>query len=125
MTLIVVVAAGPALAQSRSGRDPAGVSEGEADATTTAPVLQTRVEATYPAGALRDHIEGSVSVELDVDENGEVTDARVLAPAGHGFDAPVQRAPRKAWSDDMPWLSRKVPMDTWRATSALAAFTRV
>jgi TonB family protein len=97
-TLIVILLvrpARPALAQSRSGRDPAGVSEGEPDATTTAPVLQTHVEATYPAEALRDHIEGSVSLQLDVDENGEVTDARVLAPAGHGFDEAAVAAARQ------------------------------
>jgi TonB family protein len=49
-------------------------------------VLKTRVEADYPPDALRDRVEATVSLELEIDETGAVTSARVLEPAGHGFD---------------------------------------
>jgi TonB family protein len=75
----------PASAQDPTGHDvaPAPV---EASGGATAPVLRTRSEAEYPAEALRDGVEGTVSLELDVDESGNVTGARVLIAAGHGFD---------------------------------------
>ncbi|HTQ43154.1 MAG TPA: TonB family protein, partial [Polyangiaceae bacterium] len=59
------------------------------------PVLRTRAEATYPPDALRDRIEGTVGLEVVVDETGAVVDARVTAPAGHGFDEAALAAARK------------------------------
>jgi TonB family protein len=83
-------------ARSASAQDPAGhqVTAGpasDADATS-APILRTRAEAVYPPEALRDREEGTVSLELQIDENGNVTGARVLAPAGHGFDGAALEA---------------------------------
>ncbi len=51
-----------------------------------APVLKSRATAVYPPDALRDRIEGTVGLELSIDDTGLVTDARVTSPAGHGFD---------------------------------------
>src|ERR1700691_1670134 len=74
---------------ARAQPDPSGgdlaPSASQADAVTP-PVLRTRAEATYPPDALRDRLEGTVGLELDVDERGGVIDARVIASAGHGFD---------------------------------------
>ncbi len=63
--------------------------------TATPPVLRDRVEATYPPQALRDRLEATVSVSMVVDETGHVTDARVVTPAGHGFDEAALDAVRR------------------------------
>jgi TonB family protein len=52
------------------------------------------VDAVYPPDALRDRIEGTVGIELGVDETGRIVSARVTQPAGHGFDAAAMEA---AW----------------------------
>ncbi len=65
----------------------------QADAVTP-PVLRTRADATYPPDALRDRLEGTVGLELEVDERGSVIEARVIAPAGHGFDEAAVAAAR-------------------------------
>jgi TonB family protein len=54
--------------------------------SVTPPVLQSRAEAEYPPEALRARIEATVGLEIAIDETGRVTEARVTAPAGHGFD---------------------------------------
>jgi TonB family protein len=82
---------------ARAQPDPSGgdlaPSASQADAVTP-PVLRTRAEATYPPDALRDRLEGTVGLELDVDERGGVIDARVIASAGHGFDEAALAAAR-------------------------------
>jgi TonB family protein len=60
----------------------------------TAPVLKSPLEAVYPPDALRDRIEGSVGLELILDETGKVSSARVVTPAGHGFDEAALAAAR-------------------------------
>jgi TonB family protein len=52
----------------------------------TPPALKAHDEATYPPDALAQKLEANVGLELLIDENGKVTDANVVAPAGHGFD---------------------------------------
>ncbi|HEY1956500.1 MAG TPA: TonB-dependent receptor [Polyangiaceae bacterium] len=52
----------------------------------TAPTVVSRPDAVYPAAALRDRVDASVGLELDVDVQGHVTGARVTKPAGRGFD---------------------------------------
>jgi TonB family protein len=58
------------------------------------PVLKERATAVYPPDALRDRIEGSVGLELTVDDAGHVSDAHVTSPAGHGFDEAALAAAR-------------------------------
>jgi TonB family protein len=48
----------------------------------------------YPPDALRDRIEGTVGLELSIDDTGRVVDARVTASAGHGFDEAALAAAR-------------------------------
>src|SRR5580692_7689812 len=61
----------------------------------TPPVVRSRAEATYPADALRDRLEATVGLEIVVDDAGHVADARVIAPAGHGFDEAALDTVRK------------------------------
>jgi protein TonB len=72
------------------------------------------VVAAYPVHARADEVEGDVGVEIVVDREGRVVDARVTNPAGHGLDeaaltavrayrfSPAQRAGR-AVRVRMPW----------------------
>jgi TonB family protein len=81
-------------AQPPPGGPGASVAPTATDAVTP-PVLRSRVDATYPPEALRDRLDASVGLEVVVDETGAVTEARVLAPAGHGFDDAALAAVRK------------------------------
>lgn len=67
---------------------------GEPSPSTTAPVLRSEAQASYPEQALRAGLEGSVGLELTIDEQGAVTDVRVTTPAGHGFDEAALEAAR-------------------------------
>ncbi len=70
---------------------------GEADATSELrpPVLEHFVEAEYPEAARRAGIEGTVGLSIVIDEEGKVADARIVRPAGHGFDEAALRAVRR------------------------------
>jgi TonB family protein len=90
------------MASVRSARAQAPASSARTDAAPgaqadalTPPSLRSRAEATYPPDALRDRLEGTVGVEVDVNATGEVSDARVTAPAGHGFDEAALAAVRQ------------------------------
>ncbi len=63
--------------------------------TVTPPALRTRVEAPYPAEALKARAEGTVGLELEVDATGHVTSAKVTSPAGHGLDEAALAAARQ------------------------------
>ncbi|MDP9151632.1 MAG: TonB family protein [Myxococcota bacterium] len=85
-TLAGLLAARFASADEPTGHDVSSAPAPDPNAAATPPVLQSRAEAAYPPEALRAHLEGTVSLELAIDEKGTVTAARVLGPAGHGFD---------------------------------------
>jgi TonB family protein len=61
----------------------------------TPPRLMEKVEAPYPEEAARAGLQGSVMLELIVDERGQVADAKVLVSAGHGFDEAALQAVRQ------------------------------
>ncbi|MET0793496.1 MAG: TonB family protein [Polyangiaceae bacterium] len=63
----------------------------------TAPTLKAHADPIYPPDALRDRIAGSVGLELSIGEGGQVLDAKVVSPAGHGFDEAALTAV-KAWT---------------------------
>ncbi len=63
----------------------------------TPPSLKTHEPPAYPADALRDRVEGTVGLELTIDETGHVTAARVAHAAGHGFDEAALAA-AKTWT---------------------------
>lgn len=57
--------------------------------------LVQSVVAAYPAGARSDDVEGDVGVEIVVDREGRVVEARLSRPAGHGFDDAALAAIRR------------------------------
>ena len=81
VALAVLLAAGAAAAEDGGIESDAGAPD-----VVIAPSIERRVDAAYPAEALRDRVEGTVGLELDVDVSGHVTNARVTTAAGHGFD---------------------------------------
>jgi TonB family protein len=57
------------------------------------PVLKTFVQAEYPEQARAQGLQAAVELELTISSAGQVTDAKVVAAAGNGFDeAAVQAA---------------------------------
>lgn len=58
------------------------------------PALERRAEAGYPEQARRERLEANVGLELVVGEDGRVLDAKVVSPAGHGFDEAALEAAR-------------------------------
>ena len=87
VALVWLVTARPLRAQDpAAGPPPAAPSAAEPNAVAVAPVLQEHSQPIYPAVAQRDGISGTVGLELLVDETGRVVDAKVVQPAGHGFD---------------------------------------
>ena len=52
----------------------------------TPPELETFVDAEYPAEAQKAGLEGEVTLVLEIDETGKVTNATVQQGAGNGFD---------------------------------------
>ena len=91
-TLLAFAFAGTSTARAQ---DPARKADSAAPDTVIPPSLRVHPEAVYPADALRERLAGTVGMELDVDEHGAVSAARVTAPAGHGFDEAAVEAVRK------------------------------
>ncbi|HTB75419.1 MAG TPA: TonB-dependent receptor [Polyangiaceae bacterium] len=90
----------PARAQDPSSPAPSasnsiGHDATDRDSAVTPPSLKSRPDAVYPPDALRDRLEGSVGLEITVDESGAVADVRVTQPAGHGFDEAAIAAVRQ------------------------------
>src|SRR5450432_2128729 len=112
--LALLLSTRPLLAQDPSGGAPLPVASTDANDAAVAPVLQAHPDPVYPADALRDRISGTVGLELIVDENGHVVDAKVVQPAGHGFDEAALAAVR-IWSF-VPARQNDAPI---RATIAL------
>lgn len=82
----------PALGQPRSPEP--GASPASSPAITQ-PELVKFVEADYPEQAKRAGAEADVSLVLEIDEDGLVTKAEVLAPVGQGFDEAAVAAVRQ------------------------------
>ncbi|HLK38293.1 MAG TPA: TonB-dependent receptor [Polyangiaceae bacterium] len=99
--LVGALVAGRSFAQEPAGPgEPGGSAQGaHVDRSPrpppAPPALRTHAEATYPPEALRDRLEATVTLEVEIDEHGDVTGAKVLAPAGHGFDQAALDAVRR------------------------------
>jgi len=76
--------------------DPPAVPAGE-----QAPKALSRVNPVYPEAAKEKGLQGTVTVELVVDEAGKVADARVLKSTDPVFDAPSLEAVRQ-WTFEPP-----------------------
>ncbi len=118
----LLVAAG-ASAQDGEGAVPRGgtgaVARPEKDPADPAkpvvvmPELLQFVDAPYPPEAQTAGVEGDVILKLTIDKDGNVTEAEVLEPAGHGFDEAARQAALKfkfkpATRDGVP-LAVKIP----------------
>ena len=76
-------------APSGTGAGAGGESDEVVHAASSVQVsarLVQSVVAAYPVLARADEVEGDVGVEIVLDREGRVIDARVTHPAGHGFD---------------------------------------
>jgi TonB family protein len=75
---------------AKTAPKPTAASEPAEEAPITKlPVLTHFVEAPYPERARADKLEAVVVLEIDVDENGKVEEARVVGPSaspGYGFE---------------------------------------
>lgn len=87
----------PALAPGRAAAQPTDAPAVPAvvESDLTPPSLEEQHEAVYPAEAKAAHLEASVGLELHVDDRGRVTAAKVIAPAGHGFDEAALAAAKR------------------------------
>ncbi|HEY2732866.1 MAG TPA: TonB family protein, partial [Polyangiales bacterium] len=75
-------------------QDAAVAGSAQTDGALRAPTLERSVEAAYPAEALAQRLEANVGLELTLDDRGQVSAVRVVAPAGHGFDEAASEAAR-------------------------------
>ena len=62
---------------------------------TRSPAVVEPAEPEYPAQARREGLGGHVTLEIEISEKGEVTEAVVTSPAGHGFDEAALAAARR------------------------------
>ncbi|MFL5357657.1 TonB-dependent receptor domain-containing protein [Archangium sp.] len=79
---------------------PAGAQDAPAPGTPTGvltkpPALLKQVEASFPPEAQAQGLAGTVVMEVDIGPDGRVMDARVVQPAGHGFDEAALEAVRQ------------------------------
>ena len=88
--LLLALSSSPAWAQ-----EPAPPPVPAPNDEVVAPLLKKQEEAPYPREALDAKVEGTVGLELIVDEDGRVEEARVTRGAGHGFDEAALAAARK------------------------------
>jgi TonB family protein len=87
LVLLALLAAGT-LPCHATGAEPTGV-------LTRAPEVVAPAEPEYPAEARSQELTGEVTLELEISDQGEVTEATVTQPAGHGFDEAALEAARR------------------------------
>lgn len=80
---------------------------------TTAPVLTEKVDPVYPADALAAGVEGTVVMQIYIDDKGAVQHVHVVSSPDFGLDAAAQAAARgfhfkPATSDGVPVASQVV-----------------
>ncbi|XXX76171.1 TonB-dependent siderophore myxochelin receptor MxcH [Sorangium sp. So ce134] len=91
--LLVLLVPSEALAQAEPGAPPQPVPEAPpSPGEARPPELLEQAEATYPEQAKAARIEASVVLRLLVDAAGNVGEAEVTQPAGHGFDEAAREA---------------------------------
>lgn len=78
--------------QVKAYRAPKYVPPGGAD---TAPELMSDFKPPYPEEAKKNDIEGDVLLRVTIDENGNVTDVKVVRGLGYGLDEAAVAAMRK------------------------------
>ncbi len=86
-----------ATAQDPTAGGPPPAQPDATSAAASAPSLKEHTDPVYPPQALKDEVGGTVGLELTIDDSGRVLDAKVVQPAGHGFDESALAAVR-TWS---------------------------
>ena len=105
----------------------ARAEEPAAGVLTRAPAVVAPATPEYPADAKARGLSGEVTLELDVSAEGEVVAARVMKPAGEGFDEAALAAARAlrfspAEIDGKPAaVTPRVPLPLRRASPRAAA----
>jgi TonB family protein len=66
-----------------------------AGSPTKPPTLLVSVEPIYPEEAIREHVEGDVVLQLEIDTGGRVSAVQVVTPAGHGLDEAAVEAAKQ------------------------------
>lgn len=74
------------------------------------PKFKTRVEPEYPPEAREKGVEGTVQLELLIDERGKVRKIRVLSKVGHGFEKAAVTAAIKSLFEPGRMNGRAVPV---------------
>ena len=79
---------------------PAGAQDAPDSGTPTGvltrpPAILKQVEASFPPEAQAQGLAGTVVMEVDIGADGKVLEARVVQPAGHGFDEAALEAVRQ------------------------------
>ncbi len=62
---------------------------------TRPPAVLHSIDAAYPPGARAEGLTGTVRLQLDISETGQVSQISILQPAGHGFDQAAVEAVRQ------------------------------
>lgn len=94
--LVVLSAASLAPGSARATEAPEATDTGlEPLPLVRAPELVEFVQADYPPEALEQQLEETVTLEIEIDEEGNVVDVQVPDPVGHGFDEAAARAARQ------------------------------
>lgn len=90
-------AAPPRQKEGRSKRNPSNILPVAADElqVTEMPRLLSEVRIPYPAEARARGIEGTVKVDLLIDESGVVRDSKIIEGPGHGLNEAALRAIEK------------------------------
>jgi TonB family protein len=96
LLLALLLALAAARAEARPAEaEPAEAPPAQTGVLTKAPEIVAPAEPAYPEAAKAEGIQGEVTLELEISETGEVTDAVVTGPAGHGFDEAALEAARR------------------------------
>ncbi|HEY0868980.1 MAG TPA: TonB family protein, partial [Acidothermaceae bacterium] len=93
-TVIALMATVLAPAAYGEGSSPAAAAA-PAISSLTPPKLLTFVDAAYPVAAKAAGRQANVDLEITIDATAKVTDVRVVAPAGDGFDEAAVEAARR------------------------------
>ncbi|TSC26494.1 TonB family protein [Corallococcus sp. Z5C101001] len=82
----------PARTAEPGAQDAAQPTPAPAAPVIELPRLLRSVEAPYPPEAAREKLEANVRLRLRLDAQGQVTQAEVMEPVGHGFDEAARTA---------------------------------
>lgn len=87
--------AGPGSGSAAGSQSPPSSEPGGAKPVLEPPRLLEFVEAPYPEQAREQGLQAAVELEIVIDAEGRVSEARVVVPVGHGFDEAALEAVRR------------------------------